>query len=70
MTRRRWDLLRGRSVMRHRGAEAVTSSPPLYSQPRQIELGLGPPVRRRRQMSRAELRALGENLLAQWRTKK
>jgi hypothetical protein len=65
-TRRgRWDRLRDRDRVRRFGSERADVNAPLYS--RQLELGLTPPVRRRRQMTRAELRALGERALREWK---
>ena len=67
MSRRgRWDRLRDRTRMRTHGSESVAGG----SIPSQLALDLPSPQRRPRQMSRAELRALGDAALRQRRSRR
>jgi hypothetical protein len=54
--------------MRRFGTERADVSAPLFSK-RQLELGFSPPPRRRHTPTKAELRALGQRALAQWRSR-
>jgi hypothetical protein len=62
---RNWDREAWRARMRRQGTDSVTGSTP----PRQLALELGPPVRRRRQPTKAELRALGDAALRGWKAR-